>query len=680
MRVRHLEIKGIKLQDFRQFYGENSIEFAQGKKNITVVLGANGNGKTGIFRAVMFALYGDVSLEQDEKLSEVNLVNLNKLAEQEGLPVESKVTLTFSHDGIDYIIERSLLGLQETVGGKPKITTKEGQSKIYMLSDKGDIQELDENPTQKVSEILHKDIREFFFFDAEKMGLLNNTKSKKKLNSEVKEGLMKLLQIKSLDNATGQLNTLINDISKERSRKAKDSNINELETILENEQEKLQGLEQTLSLKVENIAAAAQEIATAEERLGSNNDIREFQLEKERLNQTLTDKKAILAEQKVNGMKLIKEGTPLLIQDFIDRQMPHLIELKDKQGDMIPLDLMERSIANHECQLCSHDIEEESLSHKKIMEMIKQYTFSNATPLINEIQTAQQKMKQNGQVIKGDLQAYIQKIVSTEEEVEKLLVKIQKIDEHIKGKAELLENLKGIEEKLSRHKASLVELNNEKIRLEIEISSSEEKIKTLTKEIQELALKNDALKVDSKVIEKLTLMKELLEKTSTSYTASITDELSMEMTRTFKLLLSEKDKDVFKSVIVSPEYEISVLDGFGNNRVQDLSMGQGQIFTLSFITTLAKLASKGRDEINFPLFMDTPFGRISGENRDNLIKEIPTLTNQWILLLTDTELTRVERDAFDTYNKVSKVYELVNIDGKTTIQEKDAVSDLKVRG
>ncbi len=37
--------------------------------------------------------------------------------------------------------------------------------------------------------------------------------------------------------------------------------------------------------------------------------------------------------------------------------------------------------------------------------------------------------------------------------------------------------------------------------------------------------------------------------------------------------------------------------------------------------------------------MDTPFGRISGKNRDNLIENIPMLTSQWILLLTDTEFT-----------------------------------------
>lgn len=78
--------------------------------------------------------------------------------------------------------------------------------------------------------------------------------------------------------------------------------------------------------------------------------------------------------------------------------------------------------------------------------------------------------------------------------------------------------------------------------------------------------------------------------------------------------------------------------------------------------------------------MDTPFGRISGENRDNLIQQIPEMTNHWILLLTDTELTKIEQNAFDHYGRVGKVYELVNEEGRTRIEEKSNIMELKVRG
>jgi len=59
--------------------------------------------------------------------------------------------------------------------------------------------------------------------------------------------------------------------------------------------------------------------------------------------------------------------------------------------------------------------------------------------------------------------------------------------------------------------------------------------------------------------------------------------------------------------------------------------------------------------------MDTPFGRISGNNRDYLIDNIPNLTSQWILLLTDTELSKTEEMRFKSTDKLGKWYKLEQI-------------------
>ena len=66
------------IKDFRQFKGTQEIIFADGtQKNVTVILGENGRGKTGIFRAIMFSLYGDQRISQDENVAieELFLVN-----------------------------------------------------------------------------------------------------------------------------------------------------------------------------------------------------------------------------------------------------------------------------------------------------------------------------------------------------------------------------------------------------------------------------------------------------------------------------------------------------------------------------------------------------------------------------------------------------------------------------
>ncbi len=672
-----MEIIKLEFEDFRQFYGYHAIEFGKSTQNITIILGANGNGKTGIFRAIMFALYGDTLLEQDNKNNDTILVNLEKLEENLNLPVAANVKLSFEHKGINYVIERHIQMIKE---GKDKFSKNIIQPNFYRIGTGGDFEKITEDSTTYINDILHKDIREFFFFDAEKMELLNNTRSQRKISKEVKEGIIKLLQIKSLDDSEKLLKELIDQENKKISIKAKDSDMNEKEKVKMKLVEEVKRLEEENVILIRNREFALQEIKKHESDLSSNKQIRELQEERVRLEDSLFDSKEIFNEQKNNIKKLLKESTHLLALDYLESKELEFKGIKDSQKDTIPLDMIEFSLNHGECQLCRQGIEHDKVTYDRLKEMKRSYSFSDLTPIISGIQTTSQKLKQTEQKIKGEMDLYIQKIVRTEEAIEKKEMATRKIDETIKDKAELLENLKFIEQQLSIHKKNEEDLKNKKLKNELDIKNAEKEIVKLENDIHNLSLKHKDLHIDSKIVSKLKEMKDILASISTEYTEEIIEQLSAEMTKTFQRLLSEKDRSIFDKVVINEKYEISVLDMLGNNRVQELSMGQGQIFTLAFITTLAKLASKGRDEINFPLFMDTPFGRISGENRDNLIGQIPELTNQWVLLLTDTELTAVEQKAFEKYKKVGKVYELINEKGRTRIEEKNNIMELEVRG
>lgn len=52
-------LEKLEMENFRQFRGKNCINFSNNSdKNITIVFGENGRGKTGIYRAIMYCLYG----------------------------------------------------------------------------------------------------------------------------------------------------------------------------------------------------------------------------------------------------------------------------------------------------------------------------------------------------------------------------------------------------------------------------------------------------------------------------------------------------------------------------------------------------------------------------------------------------------------------------------------------
>ena len=111
-------IKRIILENFRQFVGRQEIVFESAEfpeKNVVVVYGQNGRGKTGLFRAVVFCLYGERKLSQDGDVpeNEIRLANLTMLRDHPGTPVRTSVEMTFSHNGYTYDLLRSIRVMRE---------------------------------------------------------------------------------------------------------------------------------------------------------------------------------------------------------------------------------------------------------------------------------------------------------------------------------------------------------------------------------------------------------------------------------------------------------------------------------------------------------------------------------------------------------------------------------------
>src|SRR5690625_1779289 len=113
-------IKSLTMDNFRQYYGRQQIEFFHSNTNrvVTVVLGENGRGKTGIYRAMMLALFGDRKLAQDAKEAKIYLANIKAVEESSdnGEGIYVSVQLSFQHHQEDYIIERTYFAMKDDNG------------------------------------------------------------------------------------------------------------------------------------------------------------------------------------------------------------------------------------------------------------------------------------------------------------------------------------------------------------------------------------------------------------------------------------------------------------------------------------------------------------------------------------------------------------------------------------
>ena len=66
----------LEMKNFRQFYGKQIISFSEDKnKNVTIIHGENGSGKTTILNAFSWCFYNEVDFENPKELINERIID-----------------------------------------------------------------------------------------------------------------------------------------------------------------------------------------------------------------------------------------------------------------------------------------------------------------------------------------------------------------------------------------------------------------------------------------------------------------------------------------------------------------------------------------------------------------------------------------------------------------------------
>ena len=661
------------MTDFRQYRGTHAIEFSSGDKNTTLILGNNGNGKTGIFRALMFALYGDMSLLQDENKENILLVNKDLLEENLNLPVSGRVELYFENEGKEYIISRIV---KQNKTGKNKVETLIETPKLFSINENGEIVESfykDEATIENfINNIISHDIRDFFFFDAEEMTLLDEQKSSKEISEDVKNGLIQLLQIKYLEDSKNEIDGKIKFFEREIKKRINDERLDRVNLRIEeinSENEKLDEDNRNIRLQLNNIKIEKEKV---EEKLSENSDIERLYSKRNEIINTIKIKEDVLKVLNKSSKNVVLDATNLIAKDILQKNKIELIGFISNRSDQVPIDVINKTIEECKCAVCSSKFDEDSVQMTHLLKIKDNYKHSGYTDVVRNILNYLDRIDNQEDEIRSSVNSQLEEIINIYNDIENLFIRKDACEEQIGNRADISENLKVLKENLKKYDDDKVKLSsNEQINLE-KIENYRAELNKLLIEKEKLENKYDDTKILQEVRNKLQSYSIILENTRDSYIQSITDQLSKKIFETFITLLSSKDIHNYSGVAINEEFEIELLDNYGNNVINHLSMGQGQIFSLSFILSLASLASKGKDNIDFPLFMDSPLGRLDRGNRKNIILNVPKLTNQLILLLTDSEYTNKERELFESGGNTKYIYNIANENGQSVIERLDS--------
>lgn len=655
-----MNIENIKLHNFRIYKGSQSLPFSfREGRNVFVVAGHNGYGKTTLLTSLVWCLYGKFMQEVDhifkQQILEAGgytkylLASLNNLSFAEG-ERQFSVQITFSGVDIPGISFSNIDVVRTyTYGDKTDgvVILVEGQEN-ELVKDMGTeifIQDF----------ILPKEIAKFFFFDAEKIVSLAEMRSiqdKRKLSRAYSEVL-----------GINKYEKLKNNLSDMRVRFRKDSaSVEEkqeftyLAGIIES-MEKQNALDESkiMSLQDEKFECQtkADELQEKLIRQGSTLSVREIKMLRERKVEVEIVREDIKVEFR-GLMELAPFAITInLLEEVLDQSRKELMQKKKMVGQELLGAKLDGVVAEFTKLKMAipvpapdgiHDFYQAGLS-----ELLDKYFPADDRIISKDIDVLHGFSEEDVLA----LQVMISRLRTTyKSQLKEIKVKIKHNRQDIREVSSKLRNAEGKENdalvQKYRKERGMFELRIQEIdevvqQLSKQIGIRSAKIAAKTKGYEALAKK---IEVEEKHKEKDVLVGRLisqLDKFLVRIKAEKRKSMEQNILAGLQSLMHKKGfVEEVKVSLVADIVDISLY----NERQEEiekssLSKGEQQLYATAILKSLV-----AESNVNFPVFIDSPMQKLDVAHSQNIIMDFyPTISRQVVILpLLNKEMTRKEYD------------------------------------
>ncbi len=619
-----MKIERVSLENFRQYHGRQRLSFAKdSEKNVTVIHGVNGAGKTSLFLAINWCLYGkgEVSVKIIDNVGK--LISKEAVSQvAEGEKVKTSVELTFIHEGEKYLVKRSLEGEKKKSGE----VQAERFDEFTMMRTRADGQaERVRNPIGTINAILPANVREYFLFDGEKI----DNFAKPEASAQVKEAIYLVLKLEILERGQRHLEDVANEFRKDL-KKISGAELRELIEQEEAAREENKKAHNRIEEIQSEIGSARQKIKDIDQRLRELENTRAIQERRERVEQDLKQRSSEL-EATITRIKTIATEAYYVNAESLIRKALEMLDEKRQRGE-IPSsirqqfveDLIERKIC-----VCGRSFEEHGEEHNHLLHLLEtSYPGSLEDDVLDtsanlrafsEIQDSQLEALSSNMTRRAQLLDYISGLQD----------ELDDIGRQLKGSP--TEEISKLEIKRQEYQADIDSYN-------MEIGAAKNQIEELDKRIAELDKQiSSAQKAEAKgqvLSRKLELAQQAADAISSMY-QSFANEMRIKIEAKTKEIFKQLvwKESHFQDILLDTEYNLEVIDRYGLPARPELSAGERQVLSLSFITAMSRVS-----EEEAPLIMDTPFGRLSSQHRNSITEQLPLLADQLVLFVTDEEL------------------------------------------
>jgi DNA sulfur modification protein DndD len=637
------------LENFASYYGEHSLSLdCTEDKPVIVVLGRNGYGKTSLFDALNWALYGsDYELQLPERRERdiADYVNSRALREAaaDGKSLEMSSTLYFEHDGVHYYITQALRvrPVRET-DGQIQTSVVDRFTALNEIGHDGDHRQLDYS-TIFLDEILPNNVKDYFLFDGDRIYNLSNPGFSK----EVRNAIYRVVDLELISNAVEHLTSVAKEYGRNAQREATDE-LSRVKSRSLEAGDARDKLARDLEVQREEERAIKDQIEVLEGRLADLPDTSELQARRKDLERRYAEAGRARDETTVEMRRLCGTAALVLARDSIV-DLTAQLEAQRQKG-MIPRKvsqtLLKDLLQMHRC-VCGTEFEDGDPIYQTLasrLEAEQQRTSDQALlELLFQLRSTSDLVNNAAR----DLANKDEEASRYEEARRALDMAISEVDAELDKMPQ--EDVAQLRRGLKERRDGLQNTTRKQQRLQDQIEQLDNEISNLEKRADDLAARQGK-------VQRLQA-REKLARRAASVLDEMYDRFAEDSRRAVEDLTKREFAEFMESargygVALSQDYELQVLDSNGNRALQRLSMGQSQCLSLSFITAIARVSEK-----NPPIVIDMPFGRLDSGVHSAVSGRLPEITSQLVLfLLPDVEWN--EHTSKNLRWKASHVYQL----------------------
>ncbi|HCF38759.1 MAG: sulfur modification protein DndD [Thermoanaerobacterium sp.] len=655
-----MRIEKIILKNYRQFK-DAIITFDTFEKNsghdIYVLIGLMGTGKTNLLNAINWCLYGDEPYlsNKSQNLPLLNVKSIGETKSGEDKKVVVELLAKSNGNRISFKREETYRVYEMSEMPKKQNTTFE----VYKVKSDGSTQIIEKPRDARniVERFVPNNIREFFFFDGERLD--------KYFVGATGQNIRKEISLISRIELLNRVYNKLDEIRRGAEKSATKSNpkTNDLREKIKQKdkecQEKGQEIEE-LMLKIEE---SKRKLEEQQEELSQIPDVEKLEIEMQRL---LSQKK-----QKEEGLNLkIKEKEKVLFDNGIIvmlweaiKKALQMIGDKRNEGQMPPeIDkkVLEKTIQDGLCCICGKKLDDEA--QRKVENLLKSFNLSSkVTQHLASMELLLLGCIKKLEAFNTKLNNVMRDIEEYQKDIMEIENKIKEIEEQIIGydvcRLKELYKIKKLCE--SSYKENIQRLGI----LKMQKQQLEDEKDSLQKQLFEELKKEKKLKELTKKISFLSKAQQVLKETREKIMNDIRLKIEDSTKKYFFDIMWKKES--FADLHLDDDYKIELIHAQGYDCLGTLSGGEREALTLAFTMALHQVSG-----FDAPIIVDRPLAMVSGEARANIVKALLQISKQKqvILFFTTDDYSADISDILD--NNAAKRYRFyMSSDEKETTVE-----------